>query len=299
MHRCVLSGTPLRQGLQPQGLQPQDLQLRVSRWVFTCNMQSTWTFYSVLVLVEVTVHNSRISIVPHLSNFLVLAAPPTPRPPPPPTNIQFSGELGGEIEWYRGTAQGGKKFDILQCQNVIVDWTGVSRDGQPHSIWEFKSPEAYKKCDKSQATRLVAPATTASHVIGQMDTFDVKRRYFASLEGDDCTTGRMRFSIKVRPRLQHKFPGYECDGATPMKVKTTESLVECRRMCKRLQGCFAIQYNNNKRCRIYDKQPTRLVESNQGTTCEIAAQTCDTSSELSLFALNKKTPGADDSIIAG
>lgn len=238
--------------------------------------------------------------------FIPLAVPPTPRPPTPrpptprpPTNIQFSGELGGEIEWYRGTVQGGKKFDILQCQNVVVDWSGVNRDGQPHSIWEFRSSEAYKNCDKSQATRLVAPATTASHVIGQVDTFDVKRRYFGSLEGDDCTTGRMRFSIKVRPRLQHKFPGYECDGATPMKVKTTETLVECRKMCKRLQGCFAIQYNNKKRCRIYDKQPTRLVESNQGTTCEIAAQDCDTSSELSLLAVNKKTAGADDNIIVG
>ena len=223
--------------------------------------------------------------------------PPTPRPPTPRPPIPF--DSAGEIEWFWGTAQGGKKFDILQCQNVLVDWSGVNRDGQLHSIYEFRSKVAYQNCDKSQAIPLVPPAITASHVIGQLDTFDVKRRYFGSLEDDDCTAGRMRFSIKVRPRLQHKFPGFECDGATPMKVKTTETLIECRKICKKLQGCNAIQYNNKKRCRIYDKQPTRLVESNEGTTCEIAAKNCDSSSELSLLAINKKTPGAGDNYIIG
>ena len=112
MHRCVLSGILLlRQGLLRQGP-----QLQVSRWVFV-SLQSACTFlsYGFWRCFHYFVHNSRISMVPHLANFLVLAVPPTARPPPsptnpPPTNIQFSGELGGEIEWYRGTVQGGKKI---------------------------------------------------------------------------------------------------------------------------------------------------------------------------------------------
>mmetsp|Transcript_35871 Transcript_35871/g.78587 ORF Transcript_35871/g.78587 Transcript_35871/m.78587 type:complete len:613 (-) Transcript_35871:466-2304(-) len=209
---------------------------------------------------------------------------PTPRPPPLLANV------GGDIEWYRGTVEGGKKFDLLQCQNMVVDWsTGVSRDGDPHSIWEFRNEEAYRNCDRSQASQIVPATSVAKHIIGDRETKNVKKRWFGSLENDDCTNGRMKFALKVRPRLRHKFQGYECDGATPMKVKTCESIVVCRKLCKKMQNCYAIQYNNKQRCRLYSEQPTRLVKSNAATTCEIAAQSCDENSKLSLVAFNKNT----------
>ena len=172
---------------------------------------------------------------------------------------------------------------------MVIDWsTGVSRDGDDHSIYEFKTEEAYKNCDRRQATQIVPATSMAIHVMGNQETSTVKKRYFGSLENDDCTKGRMKFAIKVRPLLQHKFPSYECDGATPMKVKTTVSLVACRRLCKKLQNCYAIQFNNKNRCRLYDSTPTRLIKSNRQTTCEIAAQSCDENAKMTLLAFEKK-----------
>lgn len=185
-------------------------------------------------------------------------------------------DLRGTIPWFKSTRDGGKTFDLLQCQSFAVDWSDRvgGRDNLDHSLWEFRNENAYNNCDRSQANRIVAPTKAARHVIGPSKTLQVKKRFFASLEGNDCRSN-MKFSLKIRPRLQHKFNGYECSGATPLKVKTTTDLVECRRLCKKLQNCYAIQYNGNKkRCRLFGEKPSRLISSNGDTLCEVATQEC-------------------------
>lgn len=166
------------------------------------------------------------------------------------------------VIWERNHPQGGKPYDQLQCQTLTVQWTGS--DGREHSLYEFEDEAAYKNCDFSRAYLLVAPQVTGTFVISREDNLLPGKRWFGSDILDDCRNGRMKFSVKVRPLLQDKFAGYECEGnfeAKDVVVKNAPDIKTCRKICKRRRGCVSVMYlgGNKGKCRLYNKAPFRAV----------------------------------------
>ena len=166
------------------------------------------------------------------------------------------------VTWQRFHPQGGKPYDQLQCQTVTVQWGG---DGLAHSLYEFTDEIAYKNCDFSNAWLLVGPQTAGTFVISREDNLTPGKKWFGSDVGDDCTNARMKFSVKTRPLLDDKIPGYECDGdfsPEDVVVKNAVDIKECRKICKRRRGCVAIQYigGGKQKCRLFEKAPFRAVQ---------------------------------------
>lgn len=166
------------------------------------------------------------------------------------------------VTWARFHPQGGKPYDQLQCQTVTVQWGG---DGMAHSLYEFTDEIAYKNCDFSNAWLLVGPQMAGTFVVSREDNLTPGKKWFASDVGDDCTNARMKFSVKTRPLLQDKIPGYECDGdfsPEDVVVKNAVDIKECRKICKRRRGCVAIQYigGGKQKCRLFEKAPFRAVQ---------------------------------------
>ena len=169
------------------------------------------------------------------------------------------------VIWERFHPQGSKPYDQLQCQTVTVQWGG---DSLAHSLYEFTDEESYKNCVFANAYLLVGPQTTGSYTVSRENNLTPGKKWFASAEGtngDDCTTARMKFSVKTRPLFQDKFAGYECDGdfaPENIVVKNAVDVKECRKICKRRRGCVAIQYvgGSKQKCRLFDKPPFRAVQ---------------------------------------
>lgn len=110
------------------------------------------------------------------------------------------------------------------------------------------------------------------------DTLHVTKRWFGSSVGTDCTEGKMKISLKIRPLFVDKYKGSECEGGVPQILKTETDLVKCRKRCKRRRKCIAIQFDRTattKNCQLYSGVPMRRRgRSNANADCEIATTTC-------------------------
>lgn len=178
-----------------------------------------------------------------------------------PNSVTAQGDV--VVTWERNHSLGGKPYDILQCQTVTVQWTG--KGNTEHTLYEFKDEEAYRTCNFSRAFLTVGPQVTGTFVISGEDNLTPRKRWFASDQLDDCTNARMKFSVKVRPLLQDKFAGYECEGdfaAGDVVVKNAADIKTCRKICKRRRGCVSVMYigGNKQKCRLYRKPPFRAVQ---------------------------------------
>ena len=198
------------------------------------------------------------------------------------------------IDWTYSSQQGGNDFDILQCQAMTVDWSGGDGDMR-HSLYEFNTEEAYTSCDFSVATRIRGPLQRARIELSGADTLEVTKRWFGSrennalrsnrAEGSDCTDGMMKFSLKTRPNLQSKFPGYKCLGDAVEKKQG--DIRGCRMRCKSRRGCVAIDYDSNLgMCKLYSRQGlTGLIapfspEVREASNCEVAIMDCSSPDNL-------------------
>jgi len=167
------------------------------------------------------------------------------------------------VTWERNHPLGGKPYDILQCQTVTVQWTG--KGNAEHTLYEFEDEKAYQSCDFSNATLTVEAQVSGTFVVSSEENLTPGKRWFASDQLDDCTNAKMKFSVKVRPLLQDKFSGYECEGdfaAGDVVVKNAADIKTCRKFCKRRRGCVSVMYigGNKLKCRLYRKPPFRAVQ---------------------------------------
>lgn len=186
------------------------------------------------------------------------------------------------LRWYYNTPQGGNTFDVLQCQALTFDWAQFG-DDRPHSVWRFPNEAAYDNCDFSRATQALPARNSGVYTIRGTDTLPVTKMWFGSREGDDCSNGRMKAALKIRPLFQYKFSDRNCVGARLDVEKTEPSVKECRKRAKRRRNSIAVQYNaNTRRCSIYSTVPTAISLTATGSSCEIATTSCDPSATLSL-----------------
>jgi len=186
------------------------------------------------------------------------------------------------VPWFFGMPQGGKTFDILQCQSATFDWNQFG-DGSPHSVWEFDNEEAYASCSFDEAQPIMSSRNAGSVTISGTQTLDVTKRWFASSNGDDCIAGKMKAALKIRPLLQYKFENRKCTGGTVDVTKTEDTVKACRKRCKRRRGCRAIQYQaDTGGCAIYSVVPTGISLPDVGSSCEVATTSCDPTATLAL-----------------